>query len=282
MLYLALFIGCSILIAVIWQRGEVGRSPGMMAGMTACISAAAVMAVWAAVVGEFGDFEAMHLVFGLGVGIAFALAYYLLTRLADAGQLNFSISLLAIAMALPAIVGLALLGEGLELMTGIGYGAAAVALLFFGLGAKKAEIEEKVPFGAGFSLIVFFVFALGCLGLLLFNAVYMGQSSALFLTLSLTGAALVLGGLTFSQDVGLDRSEAIEGVVMGVLLSLAAMFLLLAMDQVAASRVFAVAAVVIISLTAILERFLFSRPIKALSYIGMIAAAAAAVLLLVY
>jgi multidrug transporter EmrE-like cation transporter len=275
MLFVVIAIACSVAAALVARRGDPQTQPSLSARAMGFLLAAAISAVWAAAAGDFANFEWPLLLLGLASGTAFAVAQYLCWRMVDSGQLTISPALLTAAMVAPGLAGLVLFNETSDLATLGGLGAAAVGIVLLGAGAPRVRGEGAGGSRTGWTALLFVVYALQFFALQFFSGVFLGKGSALFLLFTCGAAALGLGGMSLVRGERLERRDLLVGVELGVLRFAMLMCLLLAMNLLPSSVVFALVAVGHVTLVLLLERLIFARTLRAWSYAGLALAAAA-------
>jgi hypothetical protein len=282
MLYVAVAIVCSVAAALLGRRGDPQAQPSLSARALSFLVAAGIAAVWAAATGDFRAFGWPLLLLGLASGAVFATAHYLSWRAVGTDHLAVSPALLTGAMIVPGVIGLLLFGESSNVYTLGGLAAAAVGLVLLGVGAPRVRAEGHAGARAAWTVVLFVFFALQFFALQFFVAVFLGKGRALYLLFTCAAAALALGALALSRGERLERREFLSGGAIGALRLLVLMFMLLAMDVLPTSMVFALMAVGHVALVLLLERILFARLLRSWSYVGLVVAIAAVGLLVAF
>jgi len=259
------------------RRGEPAASPTLTVSATSFLVGAALAAIWAVITDQFPAFEFPLILFGLATGIVMVLARFLLRRAADGGQLKLPASLMRAAMVVPVLVGIFFLHESANPYVFAGFGVVGLALLLLGLGGVRPSGNANNSLSV--TLLVLLVFVMQYLALQFYNAVFLGVAYALYLLFAFGAAAVGAGALVLAGKTRPAQRDIVDGVVTGVLYFLTTFFLLLALNRVNSSIVFAGAAVGHVGLTFLFERLLFARPLRALAYVGLAAAVCGAVLL---
>ena len=283
MLYLIFSILCSALAVSVARVTFQTKTAPLGTGAVAMAFAAAAAVVFSAVTGQLSEFGGLVAVFGVITGITFAMACYFLSRGLEEKTFALSPPLIRVSMAAPILLALFFI-DGLDSVTqmaAIGIvvvGVAAAVLVWEGRSpdAEKSGGLQSRPLNTIFVLAVFaFVF----LGMQAFNAVVLNQhESGLFLIFMFASAAVVLLAL------GMARKQNISGVpqaaAVGLLLFGGYLFLLLSLARLPNWQVFGFVTGGHLALGLAVGVLLGRDKLKPLGYVGLAAAAAGAVLIL--
>ncbi|NLH49931.1 MAG: hypothetical protein GX444_15230 [Myxococcales bacterium] len=283
MLYLLAFIVLSVLALPAALRDRDRTESQHLLTAIAMFSAAVLSVLYAAVRGQFAVVEWVVLPFGLIVGLIAAVGAYFFWRSQEEKSLLIEPWHLPVVLTLPILLSLTVFDSSAELfgLKAVGVGIGVVALFLIALGAPRTASDLSTGNRFLSTLLVLFLFALLFVGLQLFQAVVLVQNNEGVFLLLVFG----IGGLV-NLLLGLSKRQAFTGPVynhgalLGALLFGALLGLLLGLKEMPGWEAFVLAAAGQVVLAALLSFFWLKKRPTALGLVGLLASAAAAILIL--
>ena len=278
MIWLLPAAGCSILVALILKINEMrGGSRVLLAG--ANYVAASLLSL-VLLGGRIPRPDAVTIMIGSVLGIAFVLGLLLLMAGIARGPLAVPVTVMRLSVAVPIAASIVIWGEHPGGVQWVGIALGMVAILLFGWGLSKPGAAAERG-GNYWMLIVLLFLVMGVADLLLkaFRELSPGTERLLFTWILFTVSAVFTWILIAVRRIPFKRKTFVLGLTLGVPNLFSTIFMLLALRTIPASIAFPFVNLTVIIGSALLALAVWKERIRGLVLAGLAAAAAALVLL---
>ncbi len=278
MIWLLPAAGCSIGIALILKANEVrGGSRILLAGSNYIVASVLSLLLLGARVPRP---DSVTLTLGTVTGVIYVLGFLLLMAGIRRGPLAVPVTVMRLSVVVPIAASMAIWGEhpGAVQWTGIALGMVAIVLFGWGLSRPGATSHRGREYWL-FILSLFLVMGVGDLLLKSFRELSPDTERLLFTWILFTVAAVFTWILVWLRRIPFALSTFLLGLVLGVPNLFSTIFMLMALQNVPASIAFPFVNLTVILGSTLCGLLFWKERIRGLALAGLIAAAAALVLL---
>jgi drug/metabolite transporter (DMT)-like permease len=220
------------------------------------------------------------LALGAAAGIIYVLGFLLLMAGIARLPLAVPITVARLSVALPVVVSIVLWGESPGPLQWLGIGLGLAAVILFGAALSGTGHVSRAGGGSGFLIaLLFIVLGLGDVVLKAFRETAPEADRLAFTCVLFSAAALFTGALVLVRRVRFDARTFALGLVLGVPNLFSTVFTLLALRSVPAAIAFPFINITVIAGSTLLGLAVWKERPRAMSLAGLLAAAAAIVLL---
>ncbi len=278
MIWLLPAAGCSIGIALILKANEVrGGSRVLLAGSNYIAASLLSLALLGARVPRP---DSVTLTLGAVTGVIYVFGFLLLMAGIRRGPLAVPVTVMRLSVAVPIAASLVIWDEhpGTVQWAGIALGMLAIVLFGWGL-SRPGGVEHR---GGGYWLFIlslFLVMGVGDLLLKSFRELSPDVERPVFTWILFSVAAVFTWTLVWLRRIPLSRGTFLLGLVLGVPNLFSTIFMLTALQSVPASIAFPFVNLTVILGSALCGLLFWKERIRGLALAGLVAAAAALVLL---
>ncbi len=269
---------CSIAIALILKVNERrGGSRILVAGANYLVASAISFLMLGA---RFPSPDAATFVLGLAAGVVYVLGFLLLMTLIARLPLAVPVTVARLSVALPVAVSILLWGESPGFLQWFGIGLGLLAVILFGLSLSESTHDSRAAGRFGLLLIsLFLVLGLGDVILKAFRETAPDFDRLAFTWILFTAAAGFTWLFIGLRRIRFDARTFALGFVLGVPNLFSTVFTLQALRSVPASVAFPFINLTVIAGSTLLGLTIWKERLRPVSAAGLIAAAAAIVLL---